>query len=135
MVPPPPPSDNPTLQVIDAVSGKWTALIVYLISEKPMRTSELQRMAQGITQKVLTQTLRSLERDGVVTRKVYPVVPPQVEYSLTPLGMSLVKILANLCNWARDHYPEVKKARVKYDNRPEGNNGNSVALDGSDATL
>ena len=107
----------PELRVIDSISGKWTVLVVYLLSEKTIRYGQIQRLVLGISQKVLTQTLRHLERDGIVKRKVYPVVPPQVEYSLTPLGKTVVDHLSGLCLWAKEHYPEVKQARIQYDNR------------------
>ncbi len=80
-----------------------------------MRHGELQRAVGGISQKVLTQTLRNLERNGAVARTVYPVVPPQVEYSLTPLGRSLVKVLDAVCEWAIEHNNEAQKARQQYD--------------------
>lgn len=105
----------PDLAIIDSISGKWTALIVYILSDKPRRNGELKKAVTGISHKVLTQTLRRLERDGIVNRKVYPVVPPQVEYSLTLLGKSVVDLLSNMCHWAKSHYPEVKKARIQYD--------------------
>jgi DNA-binding HxlR family transcriptional regulator len=112
------PQDGPSyLAVIDSISGKWTTLIVCILSEKPRRNGELKREAVGISHKVLTQTLRRLERDGVVARKVYPVVPPQVEYSLTPLGKSVMGLLSNMCIWAKEHYAQVKKARTTYDNK------------------
>lgn len=107
----------PDIQVIDSISGKWTAVIVYLLSKKSLRNSELKRAITGISHKVLTQTLRRLERDGVVARKVYPVVPPQVEYSLTSLGRSLVTVLSNIYGWARKHYKEVNEARANYDRK------------------
>ncbi|HSX35614.1 MAG TPA: helix-turn-helix domain-containing protein [Patescibacteria group bacterium] len=103
------------LYILDSISGKWTVLVVYILSERTMRHSELQRAVGGISQKVLTQTLRNLERNGVVTRTIYPVVPPQVEYSLTPLGRSLVGVLSDLCMWAKGHHLEVEQARNKYD--------------------
>ena len=108
-------SGSPELHLIDAISGKWTVLIIYMLSEKTMRHSELQRAVGGISQKVLTQSLRNLERNGIVRRKVYPVVPPQVEYSLTPLGKTAVKTLSELCMWAKDHYAEAETARKQYD--------------------
>ena len=80
-----------------------------------MRHGELQRAIGGISQKVLTQTLRSLERHGIVSRTVYPVVPPQVEYSLTSLGVSLVGILSGVCMWAKENYSATTKARQQYD--------------------
>lgn len=108
----------PEVNVIDSISGKWTVMIVFALSQKSRRNGELKRIVSGISHKVLTQTLRRLERDGVVARRVYLVVPPQVEYSLTPLGISLVDLLSNLRVWAKEHYGEVEKARTKYDNRP-----------------
>ncbi len=107
----------PELVLIDSISGKWTALVLYLLSEKTYRFGELHRNIPGISQKVLTQTLRRLERDGVLIRKVYPVVPPHVEYSLTPLGNSLVELMSDLCTWAKAHYTEVQAARVAYDTK------------------
>lgn len=105
----------PELNVLDSISGKWTVLIVYILSEKKMRHSELQRAATGISQKVLTQTLRNLERNGIVDRTVYPVVPPQVEYELTPLGQSLIGVLTEMCSWAKKNYREVEQVRMQYD--------------------
>jgi DNA-binding HxlR family transcriptional regulator len=105
----------PELYIIDAISGKWAVLVVHILSSETMRHSELQRAVGGISQKVLTQTLRTLERNGIVLRTVYPVVPPQVEYSLTPLGRSLVKVLDDVCVWAKEHYIEVGKARERYE--------------------
>ena len=105
----------PELHTIDTISGKWTVLVVHILSSKTMRHSELRRAVGGISQKVLTQTLRNLERNGIVTRTVYPVVPPQVEYSLTPLGRSLMKILDDVCVWAMKHQDEVKRAQEQYD--------------------
>ncbi len=105
----------PDLAIIDSISGKWTVLVIYLLNGDTRRFGELQRMVPGISQKVLTQTLRKLERDGIVIRKVYPVVPPQVDYTLTPLGKSLTGLLSNMCLWAREHFEEVNKARIKYE--------------------
>jgi DNA-binding HxlR family transcriptional regulator len=110
----------PELHVIDSISGKWTVEIVFVLSQKSHRNGELKRIVSGISQKVLTQTLRRLERDGIIARKIYPVVPPQVEYSLTPLGTSLVDLLSNLRLWATKHYGKVEKARTTYDSRPQG---------------
>ncbi len=108
------PECPPELDAIEAISGKWTVLVVHILSSKTMRHGELQRAVGGISQKVLTQTLRELERNGLVARKVYPVVPPQVEYSLTPLGKSLTKVLDQVCVWAREHYLEVGQSREQY---------------------
>lgn len=105
----------PELYLIDTISGKWTVLVVHILSSKTMRHSELQRAVVGISQKVLTQTLRTLERNGIVARKVYPVVPPQVEYSLTTLGRTLTKVMDAVCEWAIEHNNEAQKAREHYD--------------------
>lgn len=103
------------LYLIDAIAGKWTALVVHVLSEQTMRHGELQRAVGGISQKVLTQTLRNLERNGLVSRKVYPVVPPQVEYSLTDLGRTVVPVLDRVCDWAVTHDEEAKTARARFD--------------------
>ena len=120
MVRSPPHPQHPGSQeilLLEAISGKWTALIVQTLAENTLRHGELQRAIGGISQKVLTQTLRNLERNGVVTRAVYPVVPPQVEYSLTPLGHSLAGLLGDLCVWADEHNGDAQTAREKYDTR------------------
>lgn len=103
-------------QVLELIADKWTAIIIYRLAQGTKRYSELQREISGISQKMLTQTLRSLERDGIVERKVYPVVPPKVEYSLTPLGETLIEPLCKLCEWAETHVSEVEVARTHYDN-------------------
>lgn len=103
-------------QVLDLIADKWTAIIIYRLSQGTKRYSELQREIGGVSQKMLTQTLRSLERDGIVKRKVYPVIPPMVEYSLTPLGETLIKPICSLCEWAETHIPQVEVARNLYDN-------------------
>lgn len=105
----------PSRQVLDLIADKWTAIVIYCLSKGTKRYSELQREIGGISQKMLTQTLRSLERDGIVSRMVYPVVPPMVEYSLTPLGETLIEPLCQLCKWAETHISEVETAREKYD--------------------
>ena len=92
-------------------------LVIYALSEGTKRHNRLQREVEGISQKMLTKTLRSLERDGLIRREVYPVVPPKVEYSLTPLGESLIGILTELCKWAEEHIEEVEAARADYDAR------------------
>jgi len=107
----------PSRQVLDLIADKWTAIVIYCLSKGTRRYSELQREIGGISQKMLTQTLRSLERDGIVNRMVYPVVPPMVEYSLTPLGETLTEPLCQLCKWAETHIPEVEAARDRYDRK------------------
>ena len=98
-------------QALDRIADKWTCLLVYALLDGPRRHGELRRTIQGISQKMLTQTLRSLEADGLVARKVVDVIPPHVEYSLTPLGETLSEPLAGICRWAMDHLPEVRAAR------------------------
>ena len=93
----------PSRLVLDRIADKWTALIIQLLSKKTMRYAELQREIGGISQKMLTQTLRSLERDGLVERKVYPVVPPKVEYSLTESGRSLEPIIQQIYAWGEGY--------------------------------
>jgi DNA-binding HxlR family transcriptional regulator len=100
-------------QVLDLIADKWTALIILGLSRGTKRYSELHREIGGVSQKMLTQTLRSLENSGLIQRKVYPVVPPMVEYSLTPLGKTLVPPLKTLCDWASEHFSEVEAARIK----------------------
>lgn len=101
----------PTRLVLDLIADKWTTLVIYLLSHGTRRYGELQREVGGISQKMLTQTLRRLEEDGLVRRVVYPEVPPRTEYSLTELGETLRAPLGGLCAWAVKHYHEVEKAR------------------------
>ncbi len=100
-------------KVLDRIADKWTALIIHVLSTGTKRHGELRRQISEVSQKMLTQTLRSLEDDGLVNRKVYPVVPPMVEYSLTPLGRSLIEPLEAICRWAEEHLPELEAARER----------------------
>ncbi len=100
----------PAHQVVARVGNKWTLLVLYALSQGTKRYTELQNQIGRISPKMLTQVLRNLEKDRLVSRKVYPVVPPMVEYSLTPLGLSLAKPLAGLCVWAEDHYSLINNA-------------------------
>jgi len=100
-------------EALDRIADKWTALIIRVLADGTKRHSELRREIGGVSQKMLTQTLRSLERDGLVARKVHPVVPPMVEYSLTPLGKSLTEPLEAICRWAEKHLPELQAARAR----------------------
>jgi len=106
-------SQCPSRLVLDRIADKWTALVIHLLSKKTMRYAELHREIGGISQKMLTQTLRSLERDGLVTRKVYPVVPPRVEYSLSRLGRTLIEPLRGLCRWSEKHLAELQANRAR----------------------
>jgi DNA-binding HxlR family transcriptional regulator len=100
-------------KVLERIADKWTALIIHVLSSGTKRHNELRRQISGISQKMLTQTLRSLENDGIVMRKIYRVVPPMVEYSLTPLGRSLIEPLEAICRWAEKHLPELEAARAR----------------------
>ncbi len=100
-------------RVLALIADKWTAIVVYALARGTMRFGQLQREIEGISQKMLTQTLRSLERDGLVERKVYPTVPPRVEYSLTPLGETLKEPLGAICKWSEEHLPEVEESRAR----------------------
>lgn len=108
---------------LDRVADKWSTLVIVLLARSPgrrARFSELRRDLYGISQTMLTSTLRSLERDGLVTREVFPVVPPRVEYELTPLGMELMKPMNQLLGWVTENWGQVKRARDRYDrNRGE----------------
>ncbi|MDI2129108.1 winged helix-turn-helix transcriptional regulator [Yinghuangia seranimata] len=97
--------------VLDLVADKWSALVLYALRGRALRHAELKRAIGGISQKMLTQTLRSLEADGIVRRVSFPVVPPHVEYSLTPLGASLSPLLTEVCRWAEEHLGEIQESR------------------------
>jgi DNA-binding HxlR family transcriptional regulator len=103
----------PSRLVLERIADKWTALVIQILARGTMRYAELQRAIGGISQKMLTQTLRSLERDGLVQRKVYPVVPPKVEYSLTRLGRTLIEPLHALCCWSEKHLAELQANRAR----------------------
>lgn len=105
----------PTRQALDLIADKWTTLLIYLLSKGKQRYGDLHRQVGGISQKMLTQTLRKLERDGLVTRHVYPEVPPRTEYELTRLGHTLIGPLGALCEWAGSHLSELEQARKRYD--------------------
>lgn len=104
----------PSREVLELIADKWTVLVIYALDGDVKRYSEIQRSVSGVTQKVLTATLRKLERNGLVSRTVYPVVPPKVEYKLTPLGRSLTEILMELTHWAEKHLDKVQKARKQF---------------------
>src|SRR6059058_1488899 len=102
----------PSRIVLERIADKWTALIIQVLANGTQRYASLQRTIGGISQKMLTQTLRSLERDGLVLRKVHPVVPPKVEYSLTRLGRTLIDPLHALCRWSEKHLAELQANRA-----------------------
>ena len=108
----------PSRQLLARISDKWVALILAALgSDGPQRYSELSRRLAGVSQKMLTQTLRSLERDGLITRTVTPTVPVTVTYELTDLGLSLQQLMWGVKNWAESHMDEVLANRKEYDNR------------------
>ena len=101
--------------LLDRLADKWSLLVVELLGDGTRRFSQLRREIDGISQRMLTLTLRQLERDGLVRRTVYPVVPPRVEYDLTALGKSLLTSIGPLVAWARSHRDEIASARGAYD--------------------
>jgi DNA-binding HxlR family transcriptional regulator len=105
----------PTRQLLDRIGDQWTVLVIGALAAGPLRYTDLERRIDGISEKMLTQTVRALERDGFVTRTVQPVVPPHVEYQLTDLGRSLQAPIASLASWATGHMSEVLAAREEYD--------------------
>jgi DNA-binding HxlR family transcriptional regulator len=107
-------SHCPTRQVLDLIADKWTVLIIRRLADGTLRFAQLRRSVDGISQKVLTNLLRSLERDGIVTRRIYASVPPKVEYSLTNLGRSLCDLVEGICGWAEANIEQVQAAREVY---------------------
>ena len=107
-------SHCPTRQVLDLIADKWTVLIIRRLADGTLRFAQLRRSVDGISQKVLTNILRSLERDGIVTRRIYASVPPKVEYSLTTLGRSLCSLVEGICGWAEANIEQVQVAREVY---------------------
>ncbi|HKP93218.1 MAG TPA: helix-turn-helix domain-containing protein [Chthoniobacterales bacterium] len=101
----------PSRVVLDRIADKWTALIIQVLANGTQRYGQLRRSIGGISQKMLTQTLRSLERDGLVLRKAHAGAPPRVEYSLTRLGRTLIEPLRTLCRWSERHLAELEANR------------------------
>jgi DNA-binding HxlR family transcriptional regulator len=110
-------NDCEVRQILDRIAGKWSLLTIALLDAGPRRFSELQRMIDGISQRMLSATLRQLERDGLVNRTVFPVVPPRVDYELTALGSTLLATTQALVTWTEEHQAEVAAARSAYDAR------------------
>jgi DNA-binding HxlR family transcriptional regulator len=105
----------PVRDVLDRIGDKWSVLVITLLGERPMRFMELKRSIGLVSQRMLTRTLRGLERDGLISRTVHPVVPPRVEYELTDLGSGLLHIVAQLTEWSFAHSGDVAAARKEYD--------------------
>lgn len=109
------PARCPVRDVLDRIGDKWTTLVLMALAGGPRRFSELGRAVPDISKRMLTQTLRDLERDGFVTRHVFPTKPPSVEYRMAPLGRSILDPLAVLVGWAEAHHPAIRDARARFD--------------------
>jgi DNA-binding HxlR family transcriptional regulator len=109
------PAHCPVRDVLDRIGDKWSILLIMTLASRPRRFSELHRAVRDISKRMLTQTLRDLERDGLITRHVYPTTPPTVEYRLAPLGQSLLDPMANLIVWADHSSAEIHAARARFD--------------------
>jgi DNA-binding HxlR family transcriptional regulator len=112
--------------VLDRIGDKWTVLVISTLSAGPLRYSDLQASIPGISQRMLTQTLKHLERDGLITRTAYPEVPPRVEYELTDLGRSLLDAVMAMAAWAAAHHTEIAGNRVASDLTGVGRRSGSV---------
>jgi DNA-binding HxlR family transcriptional regulator len=108
-------ADCPTRQILDRVGDKWAVLILLLLRQQPLRFNQLRREIEGISQKMLSQVLKSLERDGMIRRRAIATVPVTVEYSITPLGVTLAGAVDPLRDWAEHHLKEVLVAQRRYD--------------------
>ncbi|TQF04838.1 helix-turn-helix transcriptional regulator [Kitasatospora acidiphila] len=108
-------AECPTRQLLDRISDKWVSLLINALAEQPQRYGDLSRRVAGISQKMLTQTLRAMERDGLVSRTVTLAVPVRVEYALTPLGRGLLPVMRAIMSWAEANMDEVLAARSDYD--------------------
>jgi DNA-binding HxlR family transcriptional regulator len=104
-------------EVLNRIGDKWSVYAIASLGSGTLRFSELRRQIDGISQRMLTVTLRALERDGLVTRTVYPEIPPRVEYALTPLGKSLLDVVGELVAWSETHTADIDRARADYDRR------------------
>lgn len=109
----------PVRNVFDHLGSKWSTLMLIALAEKPMRFNALLRDIPDISKRMLTQTLRDLERDGLVSRQVFPTKPPSVEYRLSPMGESVLGPLTALVGWAEQHFPDIERARARFDGRAD----------------
>ena len=103
--------------ILARVGDKWSVFVIMMLSDGPKRFNELKRMINGISQRMLTLTLRGLERDGLVTRTIFPTIPPRVDYELTDLGRGLQQPVKALGQWAMDHLMQIEAARKQFDRR------------------
>ncbi|NYJ14457.1 DNA-binding HxlR family transcriptional regulator [Rhizobium leguminosarum] len=108
-------SNCPVRDMMQQIGGKWSTLLLEVLAAEPRRFGELRRMLPDISQRMLTQTLRDLQRDGYIAREVFPTKPPSVEYSMTELGRSLYLPLSQLLNWAEANHDAVRAARSRFD--------------------
>jgi DNA-binding HxlR family transcriptional regulator len=113
-------ADCPTRKLLDRLSDKWVSLVLAALADGPRRYNDLARKIAGVSQKMLTQTLRVLERDGIVSRTVTPAVPVRVDYELTPLGQTLLPVMRAIKSWAEDNIEKVESARADYDHSQPG---------------
>jgi DNA-binding HxlR family transcriptional regulator len=111
------PSACRAREILQRVGDKWSAYVIDLLGEDTKRFTELHRSIDGITARMLTVTLRGLERDGIVTRTIHPVIPPRVDYALTPMGRTLLDTIGQLVTWADTHVSEIEAARAAYDSK------------------
>lgn len=111
------PAENREIirQILDRAGDKWSTLVIAALDDGPLRYTDLLRSIPGISQRMLTLTLRQLHRDGLITRTAYAEVPPRVEYALTPLGLTLHDIVVSLINWAGIHHDEIRENRARFD--------------------
>ena len=116
--------DCPVRDVLNRIGDKWSLLVLHLLSDRTLRFTELRNAIDGISQRMLTVTLRGLERDGLVTRTVHPVVPPRVDYTLTDLGHSLSATIIDLVQWAECNRPHIDNARKSYDQQQAAEQAN-----------
>lgn len=114
------PGMCPVRDVLDHVGSKWTTLILQMLEARPQRFSELHRAVPDISKRMLTQSLRELERDGFIQRQVYPTKPPSVDYRLTPLGESILQPIKGLVDWAAQHHDAIRSARAQFDEAQVG---------------
>jgi DNA-binding HxlR family transcriptional regulator len=115
----PPPSTCQASEVLGRVGDKWSLQVIFSLGEGTKRFTDLNRGIAGISQRMLTVTLRGLERDGLITRTMYPVMPPRVDYTLTAMGRTLQEAAATLIGWVHEHVEEIEAARAAYDARAQ----------------
>jgi DNA-binding HxlR family transcriptional regulator len=113
----PPASPCRATEILGRVGDKWSLQVIHGLGDGARRFTDLKRAIDGISQRMLTVTLRGLERDGIVTRTMYPVMPPRVDYALTPMGRTLLEAACSLVGWAHAHLEEIDTARAEYDAR------------------